>query len=119
MGQFLLSSLPLVSVVLSRFRSNFHLHKQDDITLAGLHRCKVSEIQQAMAMSLYGFESAQANLVREEIFVTQDVRDLWLLRSKLHQLLAQKASQDEAAYAINALLPYFSGWLPERQLIEI
>lgn len=112
-----LSQLP--AAALSGLFSSIHSRKHDAIALEVLHRSDLAEIQQAMATLLTGFDGVQARLIKEEIFVTRDARNLWLLRSKLHLHISQLANQHDADLAINSLIPYFSGWLPERQLTEI
>ena len=44
---------------------------------------------------------------------------LWLLRGEIFQLVSRQFCQEEAARRINALLPAFSGRLPERMLARV
>lgn len=54
-----------------------------------------------------------------KINVSSTAADLWLLRSDVHQCIAQAHSQGEAVTRINSLLHAFEGWLPKNQLVKI
>jgi hypothetical protein len=49
----------------------------------------------------------------------REVKELWMLRSDVHQLISRQLSQQEAAKRINDLMPCFEGWIPSRSLVKI
>jgi hypothetical protein len=77
------------------------------------------EIKQHMTHSLHDVTSIEAERLRYTIRAARNVNDLWLLRSGLYQTISRQHSQSEAALRINALLPYFKNWLPERQMSRV
>ena len=60
-----------------------------------------------------------AQRMRWRIDDTYTVEALWLLREEIFQLVAGEFCQEEAVRRVNALLPAFSGWLPERMLTRV
>ena len=57
--------------------------------------------------------------MRWRIDGARSAHDLWLLRGELFQLVAREFCQEEAVQRVNALLPAFSGWLPQRTLTRL
>jgi hypothetical protein len=79
----------------------------------------MADIKQHMNKSLHDISSIEAERLRYTIRNSGNVNDLWLLRSGLYQTISKYHSQSEAALRINALLPYFKLWIPERQLSRV
>jgi hypothetical protein len=82
-------------------------------------RMSVSQIKLQAELCFQDVDGIQSDRLRLKIRCAMEVRDLWLLRSDILQLLAQHFNQAEASKRINSLLPCFEGWLPERQLVKI
>jgi hypothetical protein len=57
--------------------------------------------------------------MRWRIDGARTAQDLWLLRGDIFQLVARQFCQEEAVQRVNALLPAFTGWLPERMLARL
>jgi hypothetical protein len=79
----------------------------------------LSQIKLAMELSIQDLAGQDADRLRHKIRAVRDVRELWMLRSDMHQVIAKQQSQQSAAVTINALLPNFAGWLPKEQLVSI
>jgi hypothetical protein len=79
----------------------------------------VSQIKLETELCFQEIEGMQADRLRMRVRASQSVQDLWLLRSDIHQLLAQHFNQGEASHRINVLLPCFAGWIPDKQLLRI
>lgn len=69
--------------------------------------------------ALYRCEGAMCERMRWRIEEACTAQQLWLLRGEIFQLVARQFCQEEAVRRINALLPAFSGWLPERMLTRV
>lgn len=82
-------------------------------------RMSLSDIKLKMELSLQDVQGATVERLRYKIRAVREVKELWLLRSDVHQLLSKEVNQAAAAQAINDMLPCFLGWLPERQLVKI
>lgn len=78
-----------------------------------------SKVKLKIELSFQDIDSSEAERLRYKIRSTREVKDLWMLRSDIHQLISRHISQQEAAKRINALLPCFEHWLPARELIKI
>jgi hypothetical protein len=79
----------------------------------------LSEIRLKMELAIQDWHGIEMDRLRHKIRAAATVQDLWLLRGDLHQVISKQTSQQQAADEINALLPCFEGWLPERQLTRI
>ena len=82
-------------------------------------RLPIEHIRHAFHRALYDCKNMGAQRLIYKINVAPTPSDLWLLRSDVHQCIAQAHSQSEAAERINALIPAFDGWLPASQLKQI
>jgi hypothetical protein len=82
-------------------------------------RMSLQQIKLKFELLIQDVHGVEADRMRYKIRGTREVKDLWLLRSDLHQLIAMKQSQTIASEKINALLPCFAGWLPSKQLSKI
>ncbi len=82
-------------------------------------RLTVSQIKLETELCFQEIEGMQADRLRMRVRASQSVQDLWMLRSDIHQLLAQHFNQIEASHRINVLLPCFAGWIPDKQLLRI
>lgn len=69
--------------------------------------------------ALHRCEGPMCERMRWRIEEAYTAQQLWLLRGEIFQLVARQFCQDEAVQRINALLPAFSGWLPERMLTRV
>ncbi len=83
------------------------------------NRLSLGEVQQILRQTLADCKNMNAQRLIYKINVALTPSDLWLLRSELHQCIAQTHNQSEAAERINALIPAFDGWLPASQLTRI
>jgi hypothetical protein len=79
----------------------------------------IVNIKQHMGKCLHDVNGIESERLLYSIRNALNVSDLWLLRSGLYQTIARQHSQGEAALRINALLPYFKLWIPERQLSSV
>jgi hypothetical protein len=82
-------------------------------------RLTVSQVKLHTELCFQEIEGVQADRLRLKVRLSKDVKELWMLRSDIHQLLSQHFNQSEASHRINSLLPCFVGWIPERQLVRI
>jgi hypothetical protein len=82
-------------------------------------KVSLSKIKLAAELSFQDIEGSSADQMRYKIRGAREVMDLWMLRSDIHQLIARKISQQEAAKRINDLLPCFKHWVPKNSLIKI
>ena len=57
--------------------------------------------------------------MRLRIENTATAQDLWLMRGEIFQLVAGQHCQSVAAARLNALVPHFEGWIPDRFLTRI
>lgn len=76
-------------------------------------------IRQSFHAALHDCSDVRAERVMYKINQARTPGELWLLRSDLHQCIAQIHSQSVAAERINNLIPVFEGLLPARQLSRI
>jgi hypothetical protein len=79
----------------------------------------VSQVKLQLELSFQDAVGSEAERLRYKIRAARDVRDLWMLRSDVHQLISRQINQQEAAQRINALLPHFAGWMPKHLLTAI
>ena len=82
-------------------------------------RLSLEEMQHILRQTLSDCKNMNAQRLIYKINLALTPSDLWLLRSDLHQCIAQTHNQSEAAERINALIPAFDGWLPASQLNRI
>lgn len=82
-------------------------------------RVPVEQIQESLVALLHDCGDMRTQRLIYKIKVAKTPADLWLLRSDLHQCIAQTHSQSEAAERINSLIEVFEGWLPAGQLLRI
>ncbi len=79
----------------------------------------LSEIKLKMELCLQDLQGKEIERLRYKIRGVRDVRELWMLRSDVHQAISKEQNQQAAATAINALLPCFALWMPKHQLVSI
>jgi ERCC4-type nuclease len=82
-------------------------------------KMSLSQVKLQVELSLQDIESHDVERLRYKIRAVREVRELWMLRSDVHQVIAKRISQQEAAKRINALLPCFEGWVPAKSLVKI
>jgi len=82
-------------------------------------RLPIEQIRQSLQKVLHDCKDSRTQRVIYQIHIAQTAADLWLLRSDLHQCIAQLHSQAEAAERINSLINVFEGWVPANQLARI
>ena len=82
-------------------------------------RLPIEHIRHSFHKALHDCKNMGAQRLIYKINVASTPSELWLLRSEVHQCIAQTHSQSEAAERINALIPAFDGWLPASQLNRI
>lgn len=79
----------------------------------------IEQIRSGLEAALHDCSGIRTQRMNYRIKAARTPADLWLLRSDLHQCIAQAHSQAVAAERINHLIPFFAGWVPARQLILI
>lgn len=84
-----------------------------------VNRLPLEQVRASLQALLHDCRCMRSQRVLYKINVAQTPADLWLLRSDLHQCIAQTHSQSEAAERINSLIEVFEGWLPAGQLLKI
>lgn len=82
-------------------------------------KMSVSKVKLNAELCFQDIEGTDAERLRYKIRGAREVKDLWILRSDIHQLISHKISQQEAAKRINALLPCFEHWIPAQALVKI
>ena len=82
-------------------------------------RLTLSQIKLRMELSFQDVEGMPADRLRLKVRCAREVKELWQLRSDIHQLLARHTNQQAASQRINDLLPCFEGWIPARQRVRI
>lgn len=82
-------------------------------------RVPVEQIRESLLALLHDCRDMRTQRLIYKVNVAKTPADLWLLRSDLHQCIAQTHSQSEAAERINSLIEVFEGWLPAGQLLRI
>jgi hypothetical protein len=83
------------------------------------HRLPIEQIRHSLQTLLHDCKDMRTQRVIYQINIAQTAADLWLLRSDLHQCIAQLHNQTEAAKRINSLINVFEGWVPASQLARI
>lgn len=83
------------------------------------NRVPIDQIRESLLALLHDCSDMRTQRLIYSIKVAKAPSDLWLLRSDLHQCIAQTHSQSEAAERINSLIEVFEGWLPADQLLRI
>ena len=86
---------------------------------APVNRQPVEQIRDSLQTLLHDCQDMRSQRVLYKIRVAQTPSELWMLRSDLHQCIAQTHTQTEAADRINSLIEVFEGWLPAGQLTRI
>lgn len=79
----------------------------------------LEQVRRQLYIALEGCDGPVCERLRWRIVEAATAHDLWLLRGEMFQIIADTYYQGEAARRINALLPAFSGWLPERMLTRV
>jgi hypothetical protein len=79
----------------------------------------LSQIKLSVELCIQDVQGHEVERLRFKIRTVRDVRELWMLRSDVHQVISRHQNQQTAATAINALLPCFAGWMPANQLLKI
>lgn len=79
----------------------------------------LSQVKLKLELCIQDLHGHEAERLRFKIRAVRDVRELWMLRSDVHQVIAKQLGQQVAAQSINSLLPCFAGWIPSKQLSEI
>lgn len=82
-------------------------------------RVPLEQVRESLLALLHDCRDMQSQRVIYRINMAKTPAELWLLRSDLHQCIAQAHSQGEAAERINSLIEVFEGWLPAGQLLRI
>lgn len=103
----------VIQRIFDTFTPKFLNSKVDD------KRLSLENIRHTFHTALHDCKNMGAQRLIYRINVAPTASDLWLLRSDVHQCIAQTHSQSEAAKRINALIPAFDGWLPASQLKQI
>ena len=83
------------------------------------NKMSLSDIKLKVELCFQDVNDENAERLRYKIRSTREVKDLWMLRSDIHQLISRQISQQEAAKRINALLPCFEHWIPAQALVKI
>ena len=103
----------VIQRIFDAFMPNFSNSKTEGV------RLPVESIRHAFHEALHDCKTMEAQRLIYKINRASAASDLWLLRSDVHQCIAQTHNQGEAAARINALIPAFDGWLPASQLKHI
>ncbi|MDB5891748.1 MAG: hypothetical protein JWP47_2579 [Polaromonas sp.] len=82
-------------------------------------RARLEHLRQCLRATLEDCTDVRVDRLNYRIDLAQTPSDLWLLRSDLHQCIAQLHSQQVAVERINALIPSFRGSIPSLQLLPI
>ena len=82
-------------------------------------RVSLEHIRNSLRQTLHDCTDVKAQRVLYKINTAKTAADLWLVRSDLHQCIAQMHSESIAAERINGLISGFQGWLPSKQLTRI
>ena len=82
-------------------------------------RVPLEQVRESLLALLHDCRDMRSQRVIYRINMAKTPAELWLLRSDLHQCIAQAHSQSEAAERINSLIEVFEGWLPAGQLLRI
>jgi hypothetical protein len=79
----------------------------------------LSQIKLSVELCIQDLQGQEVERLRHKIRAVRDVRELWMLRSDVHQVIAKQVGQQVAAQSINSLIPCFVGWMPAKQLSKI
>ena len=79
----------------------------------------LADIQACLRSSLDGCSGVRADRLIFRIDSAKTPAELWMLRSDLHQCIAQAHTESVAALRINDVSLIFAGWLPAAQLANI
>jgi ERCC4-type nuclease len=82
-------------------------------------KMSLSNVKLKVELCIQDIDNQDADRLRYKIRSTREVKDLWMLRSDIHQLISRHVSQQEAAKRINDLLPCFEHWMPAKSLLKI
>ncbi len=84
-----------------------------------IKKMPISQIKRKIELSLQDLEGSDADTLRYKIRSSREVKDLWMLRTDIHQAISRHISQQVAAERINALLPCFEYWIPAKAMTKI
>jgi hypothetical protein len=79
----------------------------------------LSKVKLSVELCFQDVHGQEADRMRFKVRSARDVKELWMLRSDIYQLISHHGSQRLAAERINALLPCFEGWIPAHALAKI
>jgi hypothetical protein len=79
----------------------------------------LSQVKLKVELCFQDVDGQDADRLRFKVRGVREVKDLWMLRSDIHQLISRRLSQHVAAERINALLPCFERWIPAHSLVRI
>jgi predicted component of type VI protein secretion system len=82
-------------------------------------KLSLSQIKLNVELSFQDIDGQDAERLRYKVRGAREVKELWMLRSDIHQLISRRFSQQEAAQRINALLPSFEHWIPTHTRVKI
>lgn len=89
--------------------------------LIGMPRSRValSELKREMLCAVADCDDVRAERLKYAINNSLNPHELWIMRSSIYLCVAQLHNESVANQRVNALLPFFRGWVPARQLAEI
>ena len=82
-------------------------------------KAHLEQLRLQLQEALEECEGPMCERLRWRIDAACTAQHLWLLRGEIFQLVARQFCQQEAARRVNALLPAFSGSLPERMQTRV
>jgi hypothetical protein len=82
-------------------------------------KMSMSEIKLKVELCFQDLVGSDTDSLRYKIRGAREVKELWMLRTDIHQVISRHISQQEAATRINALLPCFEQWIPAHTLTAI
>jgi len=90
-----------------------------DSVLENGKRHHVEQLRRQLHEALQQCEGPMCERLHWRIDAACTAHHLWLLRGEIFQLVSREFCQEEAARRINALLPAFSGRVPQRMLTRV
>ncbi len=82
-------------------------------------KMSLAQVKLQVELSFQDLEGEEVDRMRYKVRSVRDVKELWMLRSDIHQLISRRHSQYVAAERINGLLPCFEGWIPAKSMAKI
>lgn len=64
-------------------------------------------------------DCGQDERLRRQLAGADDAQQLWQMRCEIYQAIARRHCEAEAVRRLNALLPFFKGWLPASALTPL